>query len=109
MEEASDSLSFDPPPPEAPQGPAPEQPEQAGGNQEVVLEQASTIQPPTPMAGSTGLPSLPSLPSHPVLPLDEHELQEHRDAILQQQMLGRQLLNELTRRHYNKHHLPEEQ
>ena len=48
------------------------------------------------------------LPNHPVLPLDDKELQEHRDAILQQQMLGRQLLSELTRRHNSRHHLPQE-
>ena len=46
----------------------------------------------------------PELPPHPVVQMSTQELQEHRDAILQQQMLGRQLLSELTRRHITKHH-----
>ena len=47
-------------------------------------------------------------PNHPVLPLDNKELQEHRYAILQQQMLGRQLLSELTRRHNSRQNLQQE-
>ena len=58
---------------------------------------------------ATGLSSTPTLPSHPVIPLNEQELQEHRDAILQQQMLGRQLLSELTRRHEEPHHQQQRQ
>ena len=46
--------------------------------------------------------------SHPVLPLDEKELREHRDAILQQLMLGRQLFSELNRRHNSRQNLQEE-
>ena len=102
MEEAGSNHSFDLPPPEAP-----EEQEEAEGNKDFVLEQASTVPPPAATEGPTGLPSTPSLPSHPVLPLDEQEMQEHRDAILQQQMLGRQLLSELTRRHHSTHHLQE--
>ena len=35
-------------------------------------------------------------------------MQEHRDAILQRQMLGRKLLSELTRRHNSRQNLPQE-
>ena len=102
MEEGDSNNSLDLPPPEGP-----EEHEEAEGNKDIVLEQASTVPPPTAMEMPIGLPSTPTLPSHPVLPLDEQEMQEHRDAILQQQMLGRQLLSELTRRHHSTHHLQE--
>ena len=79
MEEASGDQSFDQ--------------EAAGDTSEVVPEQLTTENGPTPIAEST------RLPSHPVIPLEEKELQEHHDAIMRQQMLERQLLNELTCRH----------
>ena len=44
------------------------------------------------------------LPSHPALWMNREEMQVHRDAILQQQMLGRQLLRELCDRYQQKHH-----
>ena len=90
MEGAGSNHSLDLPPPEAP-----EEQEEAEGNKDIVLEQASTVPPPAAME------------VHPVLPLDEQEMQEHRDAILQQQMLGQQLLSELTRRHHSTQHVQE--
>ena len=97
MEEADSNPSINLPPPEAPE-------ETAGGIRETVLEQASTPPPPSPTPSATGLPGTPDLPPHPVIQLNEEELQEHRDAILQQQMLGRQLLSDLARRHEQPHH-----
>ena len=105
MEEAGSNPSLDLPPPEAPEAPE----EAAEGIEDTVLEQASTPPPPTATHMATGLSSTPTLPSHPVIPLNEEELQEHRNAILQQQMLGRQLLNKLTRRHKDSHHQQERQ
>ena len=102
MEEAGSTHSVDLPPPEAL-----EEREEADGNKDIVLERASTVPSPTAVEMPAGLPSTLTLPSHPVQPLDEQELQEHRDAILQQQMLGRQWLSELTRRHQSKHHFQE--
>ena len=102
MEEAGSNPSLDLPPPEEPEEPA-------KGIEETVLEQASTPPPPTATQLATGLQGTPTLPNHPVLPLNEKELQEHRDAILQQQMLGRQLLSKLMRRHHESHHQPERQ
>ena len=79
MEEANGSQSFDQATP--------------GDKPGAVPKQSTTEAEPTQVAEST------RLPSHQVLPLAEEELQEHRDAIMRQQMLGRQLLSELTRRH----------
>ena len=107
MEEAGSNPSLNLPPPEALE--APEEQEEAEGIEDTVLEQASTVPPPTAMQMASGLPSTPTLPSHPVIPLNEQELQEHRDAILQQMMLGRQLLSKLMRRHHESHHQPERQ
>ena len=91
MEEACSDESFDLPPPEAPLG---RQEEEV--SRTAIPEQAGTDATPS----AAGRPaSTVILPSHPVLAMDEKELQEHRDAILQQQMLGRQLLSEVTRRH----------
>ena len=97
MEEAGSNPSIDLPPPEAPE-------ETTEGIRETVLEQASTPPLPSPSPSATGLPGTPNLPPHPVIQLSQAELQEHRDAILQQQMLGRKLLSELTRRHEQPHH-----
>ena len=104
MEEACSNDSFDLPPPEAP-----ERQEEAEGIRDTVPVQASTVSTLPPVEKPGGLSSTTALPNNPVLPLDEQEMQEHRDAILQQQMLGRQLLlSELTRRHHSRHHLPQE-
>ena len=72
MEEAGSNHCFDLPPPEAPQ--APEEQEEAEGNKDIVLEQASTVPPPTATGMATGLPSTPTLPNLPVIPLNEQEL-----------------------------------
>ena len=94
MEEACSHDSFDLPPPEV--------------SRIAVPEQAETVATPTTAVKLEAPASTVVLPSHPVLPLDEKELQEHRNAILQQQMLGRQLLSELTRRHNSRQNLQEE-
>ena len=57
--------------------------------------------PPPPPAGR---PGSPMLPNHPALRMNEEEMRVHRDAIMQQQMLGRQLLRELRDRHEQRHH-----
>ena len=102
MEEACSDDSFDLPPLEAP-----ERQEEAEVIRDTVPEQAGTVSTILPVEKPGGPSSTTTLPNHPVLPLDEQEMQEHRDAILQQQMLGRQLLSELTRRHQRKHHFQE--
>ena len=85
MEEACSHDSFDLPPPEV--------------SRIAVPEQAGTVATPTTAVKLEAPASTVVLPSHPVLPLDEKELQEHRNAILQQQ---------LTRRHNSWHNLQEE-
>ena len=91
MEEACSDDSFDLPPPEAP-----ERQEEAEVSRFTVPEQADTVSTTLPAEKSEGPASTITLPNHPVLPLDDQELQEHRVAILQQQILGCQLLSELT-------------
>ena len=103
MEEACSDDSFDLPPPEAPQ-----RREEEEVSRIAVPEQAGTVATPTTAVKLEEPASTVVLPSHPVLPLGEKELQEHRDAILQQQMLGRQLLSKLTRRHDSRQNLQEE-
>ena len=103
MEEACSDDSFDLPPPEAP-----ERQEEAEVIRDTVPEQAGTVSTILPVEKPGGPSSTTSLPNHPVLRLDEQEMQVHRDAILQQQMLGRQLLSKLTRRHHSRHNLPQE-
>ena len=97
MEEAGSNPSINLPPLEPTE-------ETTEGIPETVLEQASTPTPPSPTSSETGRPETPELPPHPVVQLTKEELQEHCDAILQQQMLGRQLLSELMRRHEHQHH-----
>ena len=103
MEEACSDDSLDLPPPEAP-----ERREEEEVSGVAVPEQAGTVATST----TAGKPEEPAstviLPNHPVLPLDDQEMQEHSDAILQKQMLGRQLLSELTRRHKSRQNLPQE-
>ena len=101
MEEACSDDSFDLPPPEAPLG---RQEEEV--SRTAVPEQAGTVATPSATGRPEGTASTVVLPSH--LAMDEKELQEHRDAILQQQMLGHQLLSELTRRHNSRQNLQEE-
>ena len=103
MDEACSDDSFDLPPLEAP-----ERQEEAEVISDTVPEQAGTVLTIPAVEKPGGPSSTTALPNHPVLPLDEQEMQEHRDAILQQQMLGRQLLSELTRQHHSRHHLPQE-
>ena len=103
MEEACSNDSFDLSPPEAP-----ERQEEAEVSRDTVPEQAGTVSTTLPAEKSEGPSSTITLPNLPVLSLDDQEMQEHRDAILQQQMLGRQLLSERTRRHNSRHHLTQE-
>ena len=60
-----------------------------------------TPPPPPPPAEQ---PSATALPSHPTIRMTKEEMQVHRDAIRQQQMLGRRLLAELRDNHRSKHH-----
>ena len=103
MEEACSDDSFDLPPPEAP-----EKWEEEEVSGVAVPGQARTVSTAITASKSEEPRSTVVLPNHPVLPLDDKEMQEHRDAILQQQMLGRQLLSELTRRHNSRQSLQQE-
>ena len=102
MEEACSNNSFDLPPPEAPER------REEEVSRIAVPEQAGTVTTTTTAVRPEEPASTVALPSHPVLPLDDKDLQEHRDAILQQQMLGRQLLSKLTRQHNNRQNLQPE-
>ena len=100
MEEACSDDSFDLPPPEAP-----EKWEEEEFSGVAVPEQAGTASTPAMASKSEEPTSTVVLPNHPVLPLDD---KEYRDAILQQQMLGRQLLSELTRKHNSRQDLQQQ-
>ena len=99
MEEQGSELSIDIPPPSPLLGSAAD-----------VVEEDSDFTgsppPPTPPPPPPpGRPGSPMLPSHPAIRMSQEEQQVHRDAILQQQMLGRQLLRELRERHQKRHHI----
>ena len=97
MEEAASIQSIDIPPPE---------PLQWAAQSIAGAERQEAPAPPPILSAAIeeDRSTTPELPPHPVIQMTAQELQEHRDAILQQQMLGRQLLSELTRRHITKHH-----
>ena len=98
MEQRGSNVSIDIPPPSPLLGAA-----------EDIAERDSdftgTPPPPTPPPPPpAGRPGSPMLPSHPALRMNQEEMQVHRDAILQQQVLGRQLLRELRQQHEDRHH-----
>ena len=103
MEEACSDDSFNLPPPEAP-----ERREEEKVSGVAILEQFGTVSTSTTAAKSEEPASTVILPNHSVLPLNDQEMQEHRDAILQQQMLGRQLLSKLNRQHSSRQNLQQE-
>ena len=98
MEEQGSNLSIDIPPPSPLLGAATDIAER---------DSAFTGSPPPPTPPPpppAGRPGSPMLPSHLALRMNEEEMRVHRDAIMQQQMLGRQLLRELRQRHEDRHH-----
>ena len=97
MEEQGSNLSIDIPPPELLQG-------AAKGIAERELDLASTTPPPSPPPTQEERLTSRELPIPPAIRMNEEEMQEHRDAILQQQMLGQQLLRELCHQHERLHH-----
>ena len=98
-EEQEDSVSIDIPPPSPLLGAT------RGGTEDNSNFTGSPVPPtPPPPPPPAEQPGTTALPSHPAIQMTEEEMQVHRDAILQQQMLGRQLLAELRQRHEGKHH-----
>ena len=99
MEEREGSVSIDIPPPSPLLG-------ATRGGTEGDSNFTGTPAPPTPPPPPPPVeqPGATAHPSHPAIQMTEEEMQVHRDAILQQQMLGRQLLAELRQRHEGKHH-----
>ena len=98
MEEQGSELSIDIPPPSPLLGSAADVAEEDS-------DFTGSPPPPTPPPPPPpGRPGSPMLPSHPAIRMNQEELRVHRDAILQQQMLGRQLLRELRERHQQRHH-----
>ena len=97
MEEQGSNISIDIPPPSPLQG-------AAEGIAERDVDLSSTPPPPTPPPAPERRLTSPELPTHPTIRMNKEEMQEHRGAILQQQMLGRQLLKELRHRHESLHH-----
>ena len=98
-EEQGSNLSIDIPPPSPLLGAATDI---AEGESDFTWSPPPPTPPPPPPAGR---PGSPMLPSHPALRMNEEEMRVHRDAIMQQQMLGRQLLRELRQRHEQRHHI----
>ena len=100
MEEQEGSVSIDIPPPSPLLGAT------RGGMEDDSNFTGSPVPPtpPPPPPPPAEQPGATALPSYPAIQMTDEEMQVHRDAILQQQMPGRQLLAELRQRHEGKHH-----